>query len=673
VGRTWHLPTAEHERVTLLDRILRYSGVARVAMASLALGLSGLALLAIRSTAPAPAETAQIRATLETKEHWDDVSVHVGRDVEALMSYPGARGSVPRPPLKPQLGSAATDLAWLQHHGDSGETSRARAFGRSYDAYAESLRQLLAADDHGSSDTVQVTAEQALLTASALRGKAADNADQYRTALNLDLEKVAPHRATLHAAAIALGSADLLLLTVCGLIFVGYRRHADRQAEQSTYRAMHDGLTGIPNRTLFVDRLDGAVRQAQQHGTQVALLLLDLDRFKEVNDTLGHQHGDRLLTEVALRLSQAVRVGDTVARIGGDEFAILLEGDASEAAALLVAQRVLEVVCHPVSLDGVTADVGCSIGAAVYPQHGDDQTELLKNADIAMYVAKRGHLGVSVYSFDADQFSSGQLVILGELRYAIDTGELVLFYQPKVVTSTGAVCGVEALVRWQHPTRGLLGPNEFIPAAERSDLILPLTDYVISAALDQVSEWRAGGLRLPVAVNVGAVAFLDSLFPDRVGALLAESGVPADLITLEITETAFISDEESALSVLDRLRLLGVRLSLDDFGTGYSAMAYLQRMPLQELKIDRRFITDLLTSRQNRAITRALIQIAHALDMHVVGEGVEDAATLDALRELGCDQAQGYHLCRPIPAAALTAWLAERSNSLPSQDASTYV
>ena len=183
----------------------------------------------------------------------------------------------------------------------------------------------------------------------------------------------------------------------------------------------------------------------------------------------------------------------------------------------------------------------------------------------------------------------------------------------------------------------------------------------------------AGGLRLPVAVNVGAVAFLDLLFPDRVGALLAESGVPADLITLEITETAFISDEESALSVLDRLRLLGVRLSLDDFGTGYSAMAYLQRMPLHELKIDRRFITDLLTSRQNRAITRALIQIAHALDMHVVGEGVEDAATLDALRELGCDQAQGYHLCRPIPAAALTAWLAERSNSLPSQDASTYV
>ena len=307
----------------------------------------------------------------------------------------------------------------------------------------------------------------------------------------------------------------------------------------------------------------------------------------------------------------------------------------------------LETVCRPVTLDGAVVDVGCSVGVALYPQHGADPTELLKNADIAMYVAKRGHLGASAYSAEADHNTSDQLVISGELRHAIDAGELLFVYQPKVMTATGVVCGVEALVRWQHPTRGLLSPLEFIPAAEQSQLILPLTNDVIAQALAQLSEWVATGLRLPISVNVDALSLLDTAFPDRVAGMLKTSGAPAELLTLEITETAFISDGDRALTVLNRLRQMGVRLALDDFGTGYSAMAYLQKMPLHELKIDRRFITDLLVSRQDRATTRAVIEIAHALDMQVVGEGVENAATLDALRELGCDEAQGY---TPVPA-----------------------
>jgi diguanylate cyclase (GGDEF)-like protein len=663
----WQTPAdlvdGERREATVLDRILRRRGVARSAVAGLTLGLSALALLAVETNARTSEATTRVRAIEAVSEQWDQLFLHVGVEYEALSDYLRADSAVGRLPLSSALGSATPSLVWLQRHGDAADAQRARAVGHSYDAYTESLRQLIAARDGGDPAAADLDAEQASLSASALRKQAVANASRKRTELNLYLAEVERRSATFRTAAIGLGAADCVLLVLCGLVLLGYQRRAESEARHSTHRALHDGLTGIPNRTLLVDRLECAVRLAKRQAGQVGLLLLDLDRFKEVNDTLGHQQGDALLCEVAERLAGAVRSSDTVARLGGDEFAVLLQGDVSEHAALDVAQRLLDVVRRPVTLEAATADVGCSIGAALYPQHGSDETELLKNADIAMYIAKRGHFGVSVYSADTDRHSWQQLAIFSELRHAIDSHELILLYQPKIRTSTGEVSGVEALVRWLHPTRGLLTPDEFIPAAERSELMIPLTDYVISAALDQAQGWVASGLHLPVSVNVGAVALLDESFPDRVAALLAGSGVPADLVTLELTETAFISDENCALIVLNRLRQLGIRLALDDFGTGYSAMAYLQKMPIQELKIDRRFITDLLTSRQNRAITRAVVEIAHALDMQVVGEGVEDAATLDALHDLECDQAQGFHLCRPITAPELLSWIAERPDA----------
>lgn len=642
------------------DEIIR-RGVARSAVAVLTVGLSALALLAIETNTRTAEVTAHVRALESVSDHWDSVFVKIGVESEALADYLRADTDIGRGPLSSALGSATPDLDWLEHTVDADASARANAVSHSYETYTDTLRELLTAGERGDAVAVDLYAEQAALISSTVRKQAMTGATTRRRELTVYLTEVEERSAKLQGVAIALGIVDCVLLAFCGFILLSYQRRTERLAQESTQRAQHDGLTGIPNRTLFADRLGAAVRLAERRGEHLGLLLLDLDRFKEVNDTLGHQQGDILLCKVAQRLTGFIRECDTVARLGGDEFAILVQ-NATEAESLEVAERVISLLRRPVELATATADVGCSIGVAVYPEHGSDPTELLKNADVAMYVAKRGHLGASAYSAEADDNTSDQLVIVGELRHAIATRELVLYYQPQVTIATGAVCGVEALVRWRHPTRGLLGPDQFISTAERSELILPLTNYVIAAALAQLTEWIGAGLHLPVSVNVDAKSLLDLTFPDRVAALVNGSGVPAQLLTLEITETAFISDGDRALSVLTRLRKLGVRLSLDDFGTGYSAMAYLQKMPLHELKIDRRFITDLLYSRQDQAITRAVIDIAHALDMRVVSEGVEDAATLDALADLHCDQAQGYYLCRPVPGRELMAWLAARSD-----------
>jgi diguanylate cyclase (GGDEF)-like protein len=650
-----------------LDGIVRHRGIARSAVAVLTVGLSALALLAVETNARTADATTRVRASDEISDHWDEVSLHIAVEYEALIDYARPHSDIGSRPLTSALGSATDDLDWLARSDDAAQAERATATKESYDAYTVSLKRVIAVGKRHDLAAVELLAGQAALGASTVRKQAVSNAAGQRRALGLYLDAVEARSAKSRVVAIALGASDCVLLGFCGFILLGYQRRTERQAKESTHRALHDGLTGIPNRTLFNDRLATAVRLAERRGDQVGLLVLDLDRFKEVNDTLGHQQGDTMLCKIADRLTGVIRESDSVARLGGDEFGILLQNVGSEERALEVAGRVLKMVCRPVQLDGAVVDVGCSIGAAIYPQHGADPTELLKNADIAMYVAKRGHLGASAYSAEADHYTSDQLVVSGELRHAIDAGELLFVYQPKVQTSTGVVCGVEALIRWQHPTRGLLGPLEFIPAAERSQLILPLTNHVIAQALDQLSEWVASGLRLPISVNVDALSLLDPAFPDRVAAMLMTSEAPAELLTLEITETAFISDGDRALTVLNRLRKMGVRLALDDFGTGYSAMAYLQKMPLHELKIDRRFITDLLVSRQDRAITRAVIDIAHALDMHVVGEGVENAATLDALRDLRCDEAQGYFLCRPVTVPELMAWLDQRSDGLSAQ------
>jgi diguanylate cyclase (GGDEF)-like protein len=654
----------------VLDRIVRHRSVARSAVAVLTVGLSALGAIAVQTNTRTAQATTHVRASEAISDHWDGVFLNTATEYEALGDYLRADSDVGRLPLASALGSAVPDLAWLAKSRDVDVSVSATATRNAYDAYTDSLRQVLAAGKRRDRTAVELFAEQAGLSASTVRKQAVTSAAGKRRELLIYLTDVERRNSQSRTLAIVLGTFDGVLLGFCGLVLLAYQRRTERQAEENEHRALHDGLTGIPNRTLFGDRLTNGLLLAERRGEQVALLVLDLDLFKEVNDTLGHQQGDTILCKVAERLTGAIRTADSVARLGGDEFGILLPNVTSAEKALEVAERVRTIICRPVRVDGATVDVGCSIGVAVYPQHGTNPTELLKNADIAMYVAKRGQLGVSAYSAEADHYTSDQLVLAGELRNAIDAGELFFVYQPKVRTSTGAVTGVEALIRWQHPTRGVLGPVDFVPAAERSRLILPLTDHVVATALQQLKEWDMNGLGLPISVNIDAWSLLDSTFPDRVAAMLVASGAPAQMLTMEITETAFISDGDRALGVLNRLRGQGIRLALDDFGTGYSAMAYLQKMPLDELKIDRRFVTDLLVSRQDQAITRAVIDLAHALEMRVVGEGVEDAATLDALRALRCDEAQGYYLCRPIPVPELMAWLAARPEGVPARGSS---
>ena len=423
-------------------------------------------------------------------------------------------------------------------------------------------------------------------------------------------------------------------------------------------QAMTDLLTGLPNRKLLAERTAHAVE-----GDVAALLLFDLDRFKEVNDTLGHHVGDQLLTVVADRLAAMVRPGDTVARLGGDEFSVLLPGmtgvDAEQTAA-----RLLASVCAPVELEGLMVEVGASVGVAVSPCDGGNLDVLLQHADVAMYLAKESGGGVQTYDAARDRNSTGRLVMLGELRRALTTGELVLHYQPKASLASGRVHGVEALVRWQHPVRGLVPPDEFVPLAESSGLVEQLTAYVVDAALAQVAAWRAAGLDLTVAVNVSIQDLCGDVLAERVTAALRRHDVPASCLQLEVTEGSLFADPHRATATLARLDDLGVALSLDDFGTGYSSLGHLRRLPVREVKVDRSFVARMDSDVQDAAIVRSVIDLAAALGMHVVAEGVEDQGTWRLLEAMGCHSAQGWFLSRAQPADVLTPWLVDRVTAL---------
>jgi diguanylate cyclase (GGDEF)-like protein len=391
-------------------------------------------------------------------------------------------------------------------------------------------------------------------------------------------------------------------------------------------------------------------------------LLLDLDRFKDVNDTLGHHHGDQLLIQVGQRLCGTLREADTVARLGGDEFAVLLPGVAAEGASA-VADKLRTVLQQPLTIDGVGLDLDASIGIAVYPDNGGDAAELLQHADVAMYVAKQAHAGFMLYDPAVDQHSPRRLALLAGLRRAAQRDELVLHYQPKADLHSGQVLGVEALVRWRHPKHGLLSPGEFIPLAERTGLIHPLTRWVLDAALDQAAQWHRAGFRLSVAVNVSTRCLLDPTFPDQVAERLAAWQLPAGSLVLEVTESAVMADPALALDVLGRLHILGVGLAVDDFGTGYSSMAYLKDLPVDELKIDRSFVSHMATSPSDAVIVRSTIDLGHNLGLRVVAEGVETQHVWEELTALGCDTAQGYYLSRPMPAADLERQLREATHA----------
>jgi diguanylate cyclase (GGDEF)-like protein len=450
---------------------------------------------------------------------------------------------------------------------------------------------------------------------------------------------------------------SLLLSGGLLLLFATLFRIVAGASRRLRHQALHDALTGLPNRTLLHRRAERALR-----GDGLgAILLIDLDRFKEVNDTLGHDYGDELLVEVAARLEGALRRGDTLARLGGDEFAVLLDGLSHRGAVADLAGRLQDALRRPIALRGVAVELEASIGAALYPEHGATVGALLQRADVAMYEAKRGRHGIVTYSADRDPYSADRLGLLAELRRAIEADELVLHYQPKVALRTGEVIGVEALVRWEHPTRGLLPPDQFVPLAERTGAVSDLTRWVVDAALAQHRTWRDEGVDLPVAVNLAAANIVDVTLPDAIAGLLERHGVAGDRLECEISEHTVMADPLRAAEVLDRLRGLGVRLSLDDFGTGHSSLAYLKRLPLDEVKIDRSFVSGMAEDENDAVIVRSTIDLARNLGLQVVAEGVESAEILAGLESLRCDIAQGFHLSRPLGADQLSVWLAGRA------------
>ncbi len=430
-------------------------------------------------------------------------------------------------------------------------------------------------------------------------------------------------------------------------------RRLRRESERNEHLAHFDALTDLPNRVQLQQRIEEALAGQRDPTTSVGLVVLDLDRFREVNDTLGHRYGDSLIREVAGRLA-AQADGALVARLGGDEFAVLLTDVAGEDAAVAAAEHLRAALHAPVEVDGVTLVVDVTAGVSLHPQDAADASAMLQHADVAMYVAKSSHRGISLYDPAADMNSPARLRLLAELARAIDNDELVLHYQPKC-DLTGAVRGMEALVRWQHPEHGLLPPVEFVPVAERTGLIHPLTDFVIDRAVGQAAEWSAHGRAMPVAVNVSTRSLLDPGFADRVLAALSAHRLPAMLLGLEITETTIMEDPDRAHAVLTQLADQGVRLSIDDFGTGYSSLAYLKNLPVHELKIDRSFVAGMVGNPRDRVIVDSTVALGRRLGLDVVAEGVEDEATRAALEDLGCELAQGYLFSRPGPAGDLPA------------------
>ncbi len=425
------------------------------------------------------------------------------------------------------------------------------------------------------------------------------------------------------------------------------------------HQAMHDELTGLPNRKLLILSIEEALDELRQ-GERLGLLLLDLDGFKEVNDTLGHPVGDRLLQIIGHRLSHSVRPGDLVVRLGGDEFAVLLPSIRDAQAAKEVAARLRAALTEPVRLEGMTFDLAASIGIALHPDHASDFQLLLQRADVAMYLAKEARTGVEFYVPEKDRNSPERLSLQGDLRRAIGRGELELHFQPKVALADHSVEGMEALLRWCHPERGPVSPSKFIPLAEQSYLMRELTQHVIGAALEQAARWWHQGMRVPISVNVSARDLLDSGLPDQIEAGLQRFGLPVEAIRLEVTERVLMTDQAYAADTIRALAALGVPLALDDFGTGYSSLVRLQRLPVSEVKIDASFVRRLGDSPDDERIVRSTIDLVRSLGLRSVAEGVESAEIAALLRELHCDIGQGWWLGEPMPAAAATAWLDER-------------
>jgi diguanylate cyclase len=611
--------------------------------------------------------TARAEQTSEIADIYQDTLRYVELEAATLDEYrigPTAAARNEYDDVARALAVSMTDLQSVEHGHLEDEIAVDSLHGV-YVPYAQlSLQVVLLVAEGRHSEARQVDAMQVDPVSDAMVTELSALEEEHRAEASAALRE-----ATVAGTRLRLGTPIALTLALsmlAGLAVVG-RGNLLRTRRQ----AMHDALTGLPNRLLFADRARQVLAAVPRSGARPVLMMLDLDRFKEVNDTLGHHQGDQLLIQVAGRLAGVLRPVDTVARLGGDEFAVLL-ADGGDEAGIRIATRIGEVIAAPFELNGVTVGVEASIGIATRrPDHGERQLELaaqvdelLQNADTAMYQAKAERCGYAHYAGGGASSALTHLTLLGELRQALDRDELVVHYQPKVASDTGELIGVEALVRWQHPTRGLLAPAEFIGLAEGTTLIHRLTTVVLDKALHLTRSWLDRGVRLPVAVNVSTRSLLDQGFPANVRDRLADAGVPGELLCLELTEGTIMADPERALIVLSELRAMGIRLSLDDFGTGYSSMAYLKILPVDELKVDKSFIRDITTNDGDAVLVQSAIDLGHNLGLAVVAEGVEDGETLVALKTLGADIIQGYYLGYPMPDDLLERWVSELPDRL---------
>jgi diguanylate cyclase (GGDEF)-like protein len=452
--------------------------------------------------------------------------------------------------------------------------------------------------------------------------------------------------------------ADLRLLeTVANHASIAMRN--GELMDKLRHDSLHDALTGVPNRVFLQSEVERLLAELDRGGTPFAVAMLDLDSFKEVNDSLGHHHGDALLQEVARRLSVAVDGRGIVTRFGGDEFAVLLLNCATDATVLKHCRTVLDFLAPPVELDGTAIDIGASIGVALAPKHGETCDELVKRADVAMYVAKQAQRSVVVFDPSQDTGSPARLAMVAALRQAINDGSLFIHVQPQLRLDVNEIVSVEALVRWTDPEHGFVPPDEFIPLAERSGLIRPLTDLVLEKAIEACAGWQEHSPGVGISVNLSARSLHDSELDRKVERVLTRHGLPGELLTLEITESSVMADPASTLDLLHSLRALGVKLSIDDFGTGYSSLAYLRRLPVQEVKVDRAFVMRMDVEADDAAIVRSIVELARTLDLSVVAEGVENRRTIRLLEDMGCALVQGYYLSRPMPVGEFVAWHAK--------------
>jgi diguanylate cyclase (GGDEF)-like protein/PAS domain S-box-containing protein len=436
------------------------------------------------------------------------------------------------------------------------------------------------------------------------------------------------------------------------------RKHAEELVQQITF---YDTLTNLPNRNNLYKHLLNAIGTASGTGTPIALLLIDLNQFREINDTLGHDKGDQVLQQVGRKLREVMFEHDIVARHGGDEFAVLLLNMAKAKDVDVEVQKILKALDTPFLIEGLPIMIEASIGASIYPDHGKEAETLFNRADIALHVSKNSGIPYTVYHPAKDKHSPQRLAMMGELHHAIEHGDLLLFYQPAISLKTRRIIGVEALIRWKHPTRGIIPPDQFILSAEKTGLIHPLTRWVMAAAMRQCKAWHDAGMKLAISVNLSARNLVDPKLPDQVAEQFRAAQVAPEWMTFEITESVIMANPAQALEVLTRLHEMGARLSIDDFGTGYSSLSYLKRLPVETIKIDKSFVINMTKNQSDALIVRSTIDLAHNMNLKVVAEGVEDKDIWDRLHALGCDTAQGYYMGRPMPADELSRWLHESS------------